>query len=425
MIDLLPLSRGAAVCPDCRESTLFAQRFVLPGMMPLTESECSHCRRRYLVHLKIGFAANRELMVDVESGNCHAVGVPLWYADRLISTIASRGRAAPQLEIIRHRARGDDVILIDTLDPTYGHTLHSIFVCQLVREKNPKATIVVIVPYFAAWLVPDYVDEVWIVHSPLRDCHLWNDAVAREAEELLRTTKRVRLITISWFPKDRIAIEDFTRVEPMHFAGPGSVAPPKLTINWREDRCWTYLGRDLPREAAVADQHDLIRRLLRALRGEMPDLDVAVTGYGRTGKFDEWIHDMRIQTHDTETERQWVRRYGQSHVVFGVHGSNMLLPAAHAYSSVEIADPTHHQYGAWEWVNRMTAQEALLRYSGAPRSASLSDIATTLLVRLRRAQRSIAWHMPHESQIELLDKLASLYKDDYALKITDDNGRVL
>jgi hypothetical protein len=37
-----------------------------------------------------------------------------------------------------------------------------------------------------------------------------------------------------------------------------------------------------------------------------------------------------------EVERAWVKAYAGSQVVVGVHGSNMLLPTAHAAGCVEI-----------------------------------------------------------------------------------------
>src|SRR5690606_28596791 len=49
-----------------------------------------------------------------------------------------------------------------------------------------------------------------------------------------------------------------------------------------------------------------------------------------------WASDKRTTKMNAEIERDWCRLYAQSHVVIGVHGSNMLLPTAHAAGCVEV-----------------------------------------------------------------------------------------
>ncbi|MET0626704.1 MAG: hypothetical protein ABW250_27475, partial [Pyrinomonadaceae bacterium] len=49
--------------------------------------------------------------------------------------------------------------------------------------------------------------------------------------------------------------------------------------------------------------------------------------------------DLRRPALDEAAERGWCERYAASHVVVGVHGSNMLLPSAHAGGVVELIGP--------------------------------------------------------------------------------------
>jgi len=58
---------------------------------------------------------------------------------------------------------------------------------------------------------------------------------------------------------------------------------------------------------------------------------------------------------DEASEREWCERYAASHVAVGVHGSNMLLPSAHAGAVVELL-------GAERWGN--FAQGILFRDAG-------------------------------------------------------------
>jgi hypothetical protein len=47
-------------------------------------------------------------------------------------------------------------------------------------------------------------------------------------------------------------------------------------------------------------------------------------------------HDQRKDFVDHSIEKKWCGIYAKSHVIIGVHGSNMLLPTAHAAGCVEI-----------------------------------------------------------------------------------------
>jgi hypothetical protein len=55
-----------------------------------------------------------------------------------------------------------------------------------------------------------------------------------------------------------------------------------------------------------------------------------------TGNFKGYALDERRKDMSVSVEKDWCRIYAQSHVVVGVHGSNMLLPTAFAAGCVEI-----------------------------------------------------------------------------------------
>ena len=53
-------------------------------------------------------------------------------------------------------------------------------------------------------------------------------------------------------------------------------------------------------------------------------------------KFPTWIEDCRVKNFDAETEQKTCQIYADSRLVIGVHGSNMLLPSAHAGMTIDI-----------------------------------------------------------------------------------------
>jgi hypothetical protein len=89
-------------------------------------------------------------------------------------------------------------------------------------------------------------------------------------------------------------------------------------------------------------QAELVSELAEALKANLPALDFAVAGMAENvgrGELPEWIGDLRRTALDDDAERGWCERYAASHVVVGVHGSNMLLPSAHAGGVVELIGP--------------------------------------------------------------------------------------
>jgi hypothetical protein len=131
------------------------------------------------------------------------------------------------------------------------------------------------------------------------------------------------------------------------------------------------------------------------LRLHVPDLDAAVAGYGRSGSFPSWVQDLRLTQHDAPMERRWAERCAASHLVFGMHGSNMNIPAALARGAMEIVEPKHwYSIGAsWQWINRLSAWDAVGRYRQMPLSASVSDIVSAALIHLRRLQNGVAYEV--------------------------------
>ncbi|MEO8558890.1 MAG: hypothetical protein ABI439_07500 [Rhodospirillales bacterium] len=400
MIDLLPLPREEFRCV-CSDTKLTGEAFILPGMIPLLRSHCAKCSKRFLCQLRHGWHFGGRLMFDQAERSVISADNIDWYEEEFRRAMASRGRPAPALEKISRRPLGRDVTIVVALDPTYGHLLQRLFSIDAIDPATRATGMVVIVPRFAAWLVPDDAAEIWLVDAPLRELNLWNDAVADAVAALARNVDRLRLapMRLGGYSVD---VERYTRVKPFEANDIGQVIPPRLTISWREDRCWTYRGQRKPDQEAVVEQFTMICTMLDILRDKIADLDVAVIGYGKKGGFAPWVQDLRIVEHDTARERDWAHRCSQSHLVFGIQGSNMILPSAHAGGSLELMPTGHwkHNMVTWEWTNRLSAQAAMERYLHIPLSSSFSDVISIALVQLCRMQVHALWAAQSKAQDE-------------------------
>jgi len=429
MLDLLPLPNQEFICPGCQR-TLVNDAVVMPGMIPLMKTHCPKCGRSVLCHLRHGFV-RMDLMFDEHDNKLVSVENADWYENIFKGMIETRDRPPPPLERITHRPLGRDVILVNALEPTYGHILQRLFSIDAFKDEVGDADLVVIVPRLAAWMVPDGVAETWIVDAPQRQLGLWNSAVADATAALAKRVARLRLAPMR-MDHYVVDIARYTKVAPFEPYTLADILPAKLTVIWREDRCWTYRGLPQRPEAAVAEQFAMVSRMLDILREQIPDLDVAVTGYGRHGAFADWIQDMRVVEHDTAREQEWMRRYAATHLIFGVHGSNMILPPAHALGSVELV-PTFYWRSTvtiWQWANRLGGGEALSRFLLIPLSTSFSEIISIVFIQLRRVQSLTIYHLRGRlkdslEHIRLEAEAWTVLQGGRALEYRDESGRVL
>jgi len=120
------------------------------------------------------------------------------------------------------------------------------------------------------------------------------------------------------------------------------------------------------------------------LRGEFPLLDFAVAGIGKASGLPDWISDLRLTKLDVKAERAWCERYAESHLVIGVHGSNMLLPSAHAGGVIELI--SEERWGNFLQdilFRRSDSREMFFRYRFAPHSTTPEDLARLASTMLR------------------------------------------
>lgn len=218
----------------------------------------------------------------------------------------------------------------------YGHSVLKLLNAQYYLDHQADLDLIVLVPRHLRWMVPDGVAAIWTVGSTGRGGGEWNDWLARAIKERLGGFPTCWLsVVFSHLHPNDYAIERFTRVRPFSVEEwQRRLSKPTVTFIWREDRLWSGAWW-LPGLAGQAQQGRMVS-LAEALRRQWPSIDFAVVGIGRRGPLPGWIRDLRAISPAEETERRWCERYAESHIVIGVHGSNMLLPSAHAGAVVEL-----------------------------------------------------------------------------------------
>jgi hypothetical protein len=396
MIQLKPnLKTSPTICPNC-ENSLTATDFLLTGMRNLADCFCPHCQAEFYGDLPAGQGIYTPVLLDKKTGATSGYGNAKWFADWLTESFQNRTNAPLPFETCRFSPVKDKVILLNCLDTLYGHVLLKLLNAQSYLQTD--LSLVVIIPPFLEWMLPAGVAEAWIVDLPLRRGTEWNDWLAAEFARKLADFKEVFLSPAFSHPHpDSFEIERFTGIEPFNLEK--FDAPPVVTFIWREDRLWESEKKKFWAKNPIAGQFEKVVRFAEILRNQLTQLDFAVVGLGKTGDFPDWIKDLRRTKLNADDEREWCRRYAGSQAVVGVHGSNMLLPSAHAGGVIELLPEDRQGNFLQDILVRPTdARETLFRYRFAPLSTSPDDLVRMVEVLLR--YEDFRWLMnPNEESL--------------------------
>ncbi len=337
-------------CPNCH-SPLAAAGWLITGMRNLADFLCPQCKSEFYGDLPAGQALYTPILLDKKSCAAHDDYNVGWFADWLVGSYKQRTNEPLCFEVRKFSKAKDKVVLLNCLDTLYGHSMLKLLNAQFYIDRKPDIGLIVLLPKFLEWMLPDGVAEAWIVDLPLRRGTEWNDWLAGEIGERLKPFSEIFLSVAFSHPHSLdFDIERFTRVAPFPLENFGKPENPVVTFIWREDRLWETDGGATPTrfekvkrrlgisQERTGEQTRKVIKLAECLRGEFPAVDFAVAGIGKANGLPDWISDLRLTKLDAETERRWCERYAKSHIVIGVHGSNMLLPSAHAGSLIELIE---------------------------------------------------------------------------------------
>ncbi len=364
-------------------------------MRNLAEMKCTGCGREYFGDLPSGQGLYTPVLLDKETGAATDCGQAPWFSDWITASFAKRSSEPLGFEVRQFSARKNKVVLLNCLDTLYGHSLLKLLNAQHYIDYEPNTSLIVMVPPFLEWMLPEGVSEAWVVDLPLRRGTEWNDWLANEISQRLEATPEVSLsVAFSHPHADSFDIERFTRVKPFALENFDLQTDPVVTFIWRGDRVWeskdpataTRIRKIKQRFGRAEESHEQTKKIIRfadCLRTEYPELDFAVAGIGESNGMPKWISDLRLTTLNARAEREWCERYAKSHLVVGVHGSNMLLPSAHAGGVIElIGEDRWGNYLQDILFRRSDPREMLFRYRFVPHSVQpevLSTIASTIL----------------------------------------------
>lgn len=325
------------VCPYCGDKVGVEPFW--QGIHSCVRGRCSHCDVTMVADLPVGQALYTPYMVALERdqifGDQRCLG---WFGQPLLNSLLQPDHRSVDL-VVEKRKTVDRMIILNCLDYLYGHSLLKLLNADRHLREDVAWGLVVIVPKLLRWMVPDGVAEIWSVSLSLEELRsFFPDLHRRIHRECLRFSE-VRLSPAYSHPDD-FDIVRFSGVPQHDF----SKDDFRVTFIWRSDRLWVgtsivyrVLCRVKMRFMFLWWQKMKVILLFQRLKQLLKGARFTVAGVGRAGNFPSWIDDQRIEPPLAgEQEAQLCRVYSESRVAIGVHGSNMLLPSAHAGMVVDL-----------------------------------------------------------------------------------------
>ncbi|NQE37118.1 hypothetical protein [Microcoleus asticus] len=376
MIQIKPNIEQRSNCPYCG-TELSPKNVFWQGIHIVLDSKCEGCGSEIIDDLRVGHGVNNYLQVNLIKEEVFAAVAyrKEWLGKPLLNSL--QNPQPDKLEIVKEVFKPcKGAIILNCIDHLYGHSLLKLLNAQKHLECNSDCGLVVIVPKFLRWMVPDGVAEVWTVPISLKNGQNYYPSFAEFVQE---ETKRFDEIYVSEAHShpSQFDITQFTRVPKHNFEEPET----RITFIWREDRLlvnrllFRVLRKLNQREMALPMQNLKIQQLFEKIRLQVPEAKFAVAGLGTKTKFPEWIEDYRVDSFNEKIEKEICRLYSESRLVIGLHGSNMLLPSGHAGMTIDLIDERWGNFAQDVLYQERDPRMASFRYRFLPYQTKTDTLA--------------------------------------------------
>ncbi len=339
MIEIKPTLQHQSTCPYSGK-LLKPKKILWQGLHVCIISDSPDRQTEILENLKVGHYVNYSYQADLKSGKIFSDFPPGWWGEELLESLL-KSLKNPQTEDLKISKEVfkpcQKAIILNCIDYLYGHALLKLLNAQRHLENNPDCGLVVIVPKFLRWMVPEGVAEIWTVNISLKNSQNYYPSLDNFINEECNRFEQIYISKAHSHPS-HFDISRFTGVSRHGF----DAEEVKITFVWREDRLWCndlifkILEKTKQTDIALWQQNRKVQKLFAAIKSKLPTAKFAIAGLGTKTQFPEWIEDARVDKYNEETERKTCQIYSESRIVIGVHGSNMLLPSGHAGMTIDL-----------------------------------------------------------------------------------------
>jgi len=400
MIRLSPEIDISLNCPSCQTS-LAPHNWIHTGMRVIFECRCPNCKNEFYSEAPINSGLFYPGMLDAKTGKrVDKLPFDNWYLNGLVSAHKSQTNEPITIKVIENKKLGPKpVLLLNTIDATYGHALYELFNASYYLGRR-EFDLVIIVQKNLAWLVPDGAAQVWIADISFGKANNWLNGMDAAVKSLLKGCNEVSICK-SFVQADStdFNIKDYTGVAPFPLEEwDKRLSKPVVTFIWRTDRFWRkilpgvinnrYTRKLFPGLINRLSNHyqfKWILRFSREIKKAIPEIDFAIAGMDeRKPAIPDWIKDFRYPTHNDDTARLQLKRYAESHLVLGCNGSSLLLPGCLAGSVIDIVPGDQWAVSAGTFPFRFTSLGDMhYRYVLLPEEITIKRLVSIVVSLLR------------------------------------------
>jgi hypothetical protein len=345
MITLHPNPDVKYDCPYCCE-LLRITGWYMPGMRTMAKMNCAICGKYFYGDMESGHGTIYPSVMDISTGEIFHEGNESWYGSVLRKSYLNRVYRRIENQIIGRGIR-DGFVILNCLDYIFGHSLLKLLNAQRHMRVSDTVDLLVIIPKKLKWLVPHSVKYVWEWDIEYSNGAEWNDWIADAIYDFVGRYKITYLSKAHSHPnKSTYEIEQFAKCNKYDYVDHLNKPIKVITFVWRDDRCWSkynhystisrLLNFHSNDRRKILRQKNNIEELFAKMRKSYPEIVCNVVGITSDGTHIEFANDLRHFEITKEIEREWCNIYGQSDVVVGVHGSNMLIPSALAGTCIDL-----------------------------------------------------------------------------------------
>src|SRR5579859_5298499 len=156
------------------------------GIHACAEFECPGCESRFLEDLPVGHAVGGPFRVDIRRNLLTGPSASkAWFGEPLLRALGNPDESEIKMAV-EIRKPASRVVLLNCIDGLYGHCVLKLLNAA-THLADPQFGLVVLVPSFLGWMVPDGVAEIWRVDMPLtRASRYFPDLHRRISREIER-----------------------------------------------------------------------------------------------------------------------------------------------------------------------------------------------------------------------------------------------
>ena len=348
MWSLKPFQSPKSNCPKCAFKNEGFASYYFIGAHILGYGKCDNWDVFYYYNWPIGHGADFPISFSENGLARYSEKSYQWMVKPLVKAVNTDLHLdVPIKKIVRKNIK--HALLLNCLDPCYGHVIWKLFNTAFYQNIPRHQGVIVMIPANCKWMVPDHVAEIWTVDLSLKyfNCQL-KDLNAFIDKQLDAYDKFQILPIFTHIDHQIVDLYQFFRTSPFQLEQ-FSNKQTHNTFIWREDRVWlptkleAWLNLVVSRFALKWLKPLLLYRQLmimgkvgKMVKQVLPQVRFKVTGLGTWGKFPPEYEDLRTLKTTEELELKWCDTYANSHLVIGIHGSNMLIPTALASGFIEM-----------------------------------------------------------------------------------------